>query len=234
MSAAAVPAVAPPAPTHAEVVAMILKQQQEHFDKNDHAERLALAKRKSESGQPWNNPLFGMEFDNPSIEYTLEELKSLVPLERDRLNYAWTSTKESTKSDKNGKVTHGGLAKNKHGLLSMGRAHGRLKPHMNQHQQAVKSASLRIFRELFQSRAELLQATAAEQKIEYLGIPDAMLPKLGKIAAQLAIKEVRAASKQTARKANSVQQHSRKVNAGLLGISTSQKSYVNRGGQYGA
>ena len=221
----ALPTVAAPAPTKEEVVAQILKQQEAAFDRADLAERLQKAKRLSTCGHIGNNPLFGMEFDNPSIERTLEEMKALIPLERDRLNYNWENKDNGT---------HGVLAKNKHGLLSVGKQHGRLKPHMNLRQQAIKSASLRIFRELFQSRAELLQATAAAQKIEYLGIPDAMLPKLGKIAAQLAIKEVKAARKLKALRARRVQQHSRKVNAGLLTILTSQKSYINRGGQYGA
>jgi hypothetical protein len=214
-----------PAPTKGEVVAMILKQQHEQFVKSDYAERLALAKRLSKNGQPWNNPLHFLQFDNPSIEYSLEELKSLTPpLDRDRLNYEWLNK---------AKGTAGTLAFNEHGLLSIGKGSGRRKPHMNKHQQSIKSASLRIFRELFTSRAELLQATAAEQKIEYLGIPDAMLPKLGQMAAQLAMKEVKQARRLRSRKARRVQQHSRKVNAGLLTISTSQKTYVNRGGEYG-
>ena len=219
------PAVQQPAPTKAEVVATILKQQFESFDRSDHAERLAIAKRKSTCGNPGNNPLFGMEFSNPSIEHALAELKLLVPRDRDQMNYDWVNE---------GKGTHGVLALNKHGLLSVGRNKGRLKPHMNLRQQAIKSASLRIFRELFTSRAELLQATAKAENIEYLGIPDAVLPKLGKIAAQLGIKEVGGARKLKALRKRRVQQHSRKVNAGLLTTSTSQKSYVNRRGEYGA
>src|SRR5208282_6301256 len=202
MSEELLPAVAPLAPTKAEVVAQILKQQEASFDRADHAERLKRGIRK------------GILLNDPSIEYSLEELKSLVPLERDRMNYSV-------------------LAKNKHGLLSIGRPHGRLHPHMNKHQQAVKSASLRIFRELFQSRSELLQAAAAGQKIEYLGIPDAMLPKLGKLAAQLGIKAVkqRVRSRRDVRKR--MQKASRKVNAGLL-AGNQAHNFIMKGNQYGA
>jgi hypothetical protein len=201
-----------PAPTKAEVVATILKQQFESFDRADYEQRMKHGIRK------------GILVDNPSIEYSLAELKVLVPLERDRLNYEW---------ENKDKGTHGKLALNKHGLLSIGHPKGRLKPHMNKRQQAIKSASLRIFRKLFTERADLLQASAKEQKIEYLGIPDAMLPELGKIAAQLAIKEVKEARRMTRNNRRRRQQHSRKVNAGLLTISTAETRYVNRKGEYG-
>jgi hypothetical protein len=206
------PAVESPAPTKAEVVAMILKQQEESFLRADHDERLKIALQRKKTGR--YPELLGLKFDNPSIEYSLDELKVLVPLERDRMKYIK-------------------LAMNKHGLLSVGKPHGRLKPRMNKHQQAIKSASLHIFRSLFQSRSELLQATAANEKIEYLGIPDAMLPKLGAIAAQLAMKEVKAKrrSKRDVRKR--MQQASRKVNYGLL-AGNQAHNFIMKGNQYGA
>jgi hypothetical protein len=200
-----------PTPTKAEVVAQILKQQFEQFDKADHAQRLQRGIRK------------GILADNPSIEYSLAELKVLVPLERDRLNYDWVNKD---------KGTHGVLALNKHGLLSIGKPKGKIKPHMNLHQQAVKSVSLRIFRELFTSRAEMLQATAKAEKLEYLGIPDAMLPKLGKMAAQLAIKEVKAQRRGKRSIRNRMQKASRKVNAGLL-AGNQVRNFIMKGSQYG-
>jgi hypothetical protein len=216
------PAVESPAPTKAEVVAMILKQQEESFLRADHDERLKIALQRKKTGR--YPELLGLKFDNPSIEYSLDELKVLVPLERDRMNYNW---------ENKDKGTHGVLAKNKHGLLSIGKQRGRLKQRMNKHQQGIKSASLRIFRELFTKRAELLQATAATEKIEYLGIPDAMLPKLGAVAAQLAMKEVKAKrrSKRDVRKR--MQQASRKVNYGLL-AGNQAHNFIMKGNQYGA
>jgi hypothetical protein len=209
-------------PTKQEMVAVILKKQEEDFDRRDHAERLAALKRISENGQPWNNPLFGA-FD-PSVEYTLAELKAMVPLERDRLNYEWKNED---------KGTQGVFAKNKYGLYSIPKGHGRIKPHMNLRRQAVKAAALRIFETLFAEAAQRLEATCKEEKIEYLGIPDAMIPELGEKAARIAIREVAAQRKATARSKRRRQEFSRRVNAGLITISASEKRYVNQGGQYG-
>jgi hypothetical protein len=213
--------------TREQAVAAILARQLSSFDESDHAERLAIAKRKSTCGHAGNNPLFGMVFDNPSITYTLEELKAMVPLERDRLNYDWKRAEDDPKK------TCGKLAKNMYGLLAIPRPKGSRKPHMNKHQQAIKSESLRIFRRLFAEAAEKLQAVCKGENIEYLGVPDASIPALGAKAAKLALQAVADKRRAKARRARRRQDHSRRVNAGLITISTSEKRYVNRGGQFG-
>jgi hypothetical protein len=209
-------------PTREEAVAAIAKAQQNDFDRRDREERIAILRRKSDCGHAGNNPLFRLF--NPSIEYTLDELKTLVPLERDRWNYDWVNEKKGTR---------GAFALNRHGLFSIAKPRGRRHPHMSKIQQAIRSASLRIFRELFAARAEHLKATCEEQNIEYIGMPDAALPEIGQLASRLAMQEVMSKRRLKARKARRRQQHSRKVNAGLLTVSTSDKNYVNKGGEYG-
>lgn len=213
-----------PEMTREQVIKLIRENQQKDYDRNDHAERLRLCVRKSKSGQPWNNPLHGMDFENPSIVYTLDELRAFMPLERDRLSYSFEASKEGG--------TTGVLATNKHGLFSIGRPHGRRKPHMNLHQQAVKSESLRVFRNLLAERSAAIEAECKEQGIEYIGIPDALLGEIGKQAARIAIRNLKAKYGAYRFKANRVQQHSRFVNAGLLTIATSQRRFIRAGGQY--
>ena len=191
------------------VVKLIIENQLKDFDKHDHAERLKIAKRKGAAG----NPLF-IVFNNTSIEFTLDELKVLVPLERDRMNYLK-------------------LAKNLHGLLSIPKQKGRRNHHMSQRHQALKSESLRVFRSLLETHVDKFKAVCVEKGLEYTGIPDSAIPEVGKQAARIAIRNVNEAQFRKRTKARRRQEHSRKVNAGLLSISTSEKNYVNRGGQYG-
>jgi hypothetical protein len=61
-----------------------------------------------------------------------------------------------------------------------------------------------------------------------------MIPELGAKAARIAIREVTAQRKAWSKAKRRRQEHSRKVNAGLLGTSTSEINYVNRKGEYGA
>lgn len=207
------PEISPLRMTKAEAVAKILKQQNESFDAADKAERLEVGKRLAKNGRPWNNPLYGL-FEDPSIEYTMEELKVLVPLDRDRLVYKTFS-------------------KNVHGLLSIGKQKGRRRKRLTKHQQAIKSESLRFFKSLIETRAHELQAVCKNEGIEYLGIPDAMIPEVGALAAKLGMLAVTNRRRQKARKARRRQQFSRKVNAGTITKSTSEKRYVNRGGEFG-
>ena len=221
------PQAAPQQPqmTRSQLGAFIRTKQQEDFDRNDKAERLAIAKRKSTCGHAGNNPLFGKVFDDPSIEWTLEELKALVPLDHDRLNYEWKNEK---------KGTEGVFATNRHGLFSIPKPKGRRKPHMTKKAQDIKSASIRIFRKLFEQAGEKLKAMCKTENLEYIGVPDDSLPKLGASAARIAVREVVASSNASRRKVRRRQQFSRKVNAGLITISASEKNYINKGGQFGA
>jgi hypothetical protein len=210
--------------TMENAVAIIRKNQEKDFDRHDLAERLKIAQRRSKCGHAGNNPLFGMVFDNPSIEYSLDELKALVPLERDRLNYNWVNEK---------KETSGCLAVNRHGLYSVPKGHGRRKPHMNLRQQAIKSEALRLFKQLMEQAAETLKATCKTEEIEYLGVPESTMQELAQKATRLALRNVMGRRKAKSRADRRRKEHSRKVNAGLLTISTSETRYVNRGGAYG-
>jgi hypothetical protein len=151
--------------------------------------------------------------EDPSYVPTIEELTAAVPLKRDRLTY---------------KV----FAKNTHGLLSIPKQRGRRKPHMTKHQQAIKSASLRHFKHLMEEKAERLLAVCAKEGFEYLGVPESAIPEIGKQAAILGMREVNEQRRAKNRKARRRQQFSRGVNTGLT--ATSEKRYVNQGGQFGS
>lgn len=221
--AAAEPQPQPHAPTHEDAVAIVRKNQEKDFDRREHTQRLTILIRKSDCGHAGNNPLFGAY--NPSLEYSLAELRTLTHIEN-RLNYSFEPTKPGG--------TGGVLAENKYGLYSVPKAPttARKKPHMNHRQQAIKSAAIRIFRKLVEERGTSLRATCKEQEIEYLGLPDAMIPKLGEQATRIAIREITAQRKAYSRNNRRRQEHSRKVNAGLLSVATSETNYVNRRGQF--
>lgn len=212
-------------PTHEEIVALIRLNQQRDFDRHDHAERLLKAQRKSKCGHAGNNPLFGMTFDDPSIEFSLDELKALIPLDRDRLDYGWVNED---------KGTHGVFAENRHGLFSIPKP-GRVRRnmHMTKKQQHVKSLSLVIFRQLFEKQSREFEATCKEQNIKYIGLPEEALTELGAKAAQLALAEFKATKKNATRRLRRAQQFQRAVQAGTL-TRISEKRYINRGGQFGA
>lgn len=191
---------APKPPTREEAIAKVVEQQLKNHNAADRNERLQKLMR---SGKY-----------NPSIEYTDEELKALVPLKRDRWNYIK-------------------LAKNSHGLLSFPKQHGRRKKHMTKRGQEIKSMSLQIFKGLFEERAERLKAVCKKENIEYIGVPDSAIPELGARAAKQAMQQVNEKRRRKAQKARRRQEHSRKVNAGIITVGTSEKRFVNSGGQYG-
>jgi len=191
------------------VVKLIIENQLKDFDRHDHAERLKIAKRKGAAG----NPLF-IVFNNPSIEFTLDELRALVPLDRDRMKYLK-------------------LAKNLHGLLSIPKQKGRRNHHMSQRHQALKCESLRVFRDVLEMHVKSFKGICAQNGQEYMGIPDDAIPEISKQAARIAIRNVNETRLRKRTKARRRQEHSRKVNAGLLTKATSETRYVNRGGEYG-
>jgi hypothetical protein len=189
------------------VVRLIVENQLKDYDRNDHAERMKIGRRKAVNGD-----MNFVLFNDPSIIFTLDELKVLVPLDRDRLHY--------TK-----------LAKNMHGLLSIPKQKGRRKHHMSQRHQALKSESIRVFAGLLETHVAKFKATFAGTGVEYSGIPDDVISVIGKQAARIAIRNVNEAQRRKHTKARRRQEHSRKVNAGLT--VTSAKRYINRGGPYG-
>jgi len=227
-------------------VRLIVENQLKDYDRNDHAERMKIGRRKAANGD-----LDFVLFNDPSIIFTLDELKVLVPLDRDRLNYGFskpfdklTAELESCTDSVRRRVlekqigrcsvekgTCGKLAKNHYGLLSIPKQKGRRNHHMSQHHQALKSESLRVFRSLLETHVAKFKATTADTSVEYSGIPDDVISVIGKQAARIAIRNVNERMFRKRRKARRRQEHSRKVNAGLP--VTSQKRYINRGGPYG-
>jgi hypothetical protein len=104
---------------------------------------------------------------------------------------------------------------------------------MNHRQQAIKSAAIRVFRKLVEATGASLRATCKEQEIEYLGLPDAMIPELGAKAMRIAVREVTASRKFYTSRKRRQQEFTRRTNAGLEQKSASAKRYINRGGQFG-
>jgi hypothetical protein len=209
-----------PQMTKEELAGRVIEMQLGALKDSDRNERILIGRRKAANG------CRGFEvFSNPSIELTLEELMVLIPLKRDALNYEW---------ENKAKGTHGVLAKNAQGFLAMGKAKGRRKPHMSGRKQEVKSESLHFFRSLFASHTEKLVAVCKEEKIEYLGMPDAVLPELRAKALRLAVRLVNAKRRLKRRQSRRRKDFSRRVNAGLITISTNESKFVNRGSQYGS
>jgi hypothetical protein len=185
----------------------LLSKQQAAFDERDRAERLALGKKMKVGG-------IAVCSDDPSVIYTLDELKALVPLERDRLRYIK-------------------LALNRFGLLSAGKQRGRMTPRMNQHQQGIKSASLSIFRTMFERSVAQMKSTCTAEGIEYIGMPESTIEAIGKKATLKAITLCKKNRRALKRAANRRQAFSRKVNYGLSPKPRNESAYVNKGAQYG-
>jgi hypothetical protein len=205
---------AKPQMTREQAVEYVLGHQIKSFEQNDIKQRIQIALRK------------GIITENPSIEYTLEELKALVPLPHDRWNYDWVNEEKGTR---------GVVAKNAHGLLAVPKQRGRRKKHMTKHQQDIKSTSLSIFKQLFAAKAERLKAVCKTEEIEYLGVPDSALPELGKQAAMQALTAVKDKAKRKRDKARRRQKYSRAVNAGIFGMNNpGERNFVEHGGQFGS
>ena len=75
-------------------VRLIVENQLKDYDRNDHAERMKIGRRKAANGD-----LDFVMFNNPSIIFTLDELKVLVPLDRDRLNYGFLNTADKLNAE---------------------------------------------------------------------------------------------------------------------------------------
>ncbi len=194
---------AKPQMTREQAVEYVLGHQIKSFEQNDIKQRIQIALRK------------GIIEANPSVEYTLEELKALVPQPQDRWNYIK-------------------IAKTSHGLLAVPKQRGRRKKHMTKHQQDIKSTSLSIFQQLFAAKAERLKAVCKKEEIDYLGVPDSAIPELGARAAKRALTVVKDKAKRKRDKARRRQKYSRAVNAGIFGNSRpGERNFIEHGGQYG-
>ena len=205
---------AKPQMTREQAIELVLGHQTKAFEQHDRNHRLQIALRK------------GIIEADPSVEYTLEELKALVPQPQDRWNYDWVNEEKGTR---------GVVAKNAHGLLAVPKQRGRRKKHMTKHQQDIKSTSLSIFKQLFAAKAERLKAVCKTEEIEYLGVPDSALPELGKQAAMQALTAVKDKAKRKRDKARRRQKYSRAVNAGIFGMNNpAERNFVEHGGQFGS
>lgn len=195
---------AKPQMTREQAIELVLGHQTKAFEQHDRNHRLQIALRK------------GIIEADPSVEYTLEELKALVPQPQDRWNYIK-------------------IAKTSQGLLAVPKQRGRRKKHMTKHQQDIKSTSLSIFKQLFAAKAERLKAVCKTEEIEYLGVPDSALPELGKQAAMQALTAVKDKAKRKRDKARRRQKYSRAVNAGIFGMNNpGERNFVEHGGQFGS
>jgi hypothetical protein len=194
---------AKPQMTREQAIELVLGHQTKAFEQHDRNHRLQIALRK------------GIIEADPSVEYTLEELKALVPQPQDRWNYIK-------------------IAKTSQGLLAVPKQRGRRKKHMTKHQQDIKSTSLSIFKQLFAAKAERLKAVCKTEEIDYLGVPDSAIPELGARAVKRALTVVKDKAKRKRDKARRRQKYSRAVNAGIFGNSRpGERNFVEHGGQYG-
>ena len=205
---------AKPQMTREQAIELVLGHQTKAFEQHDRNHRLQIALRK------------GIIEADPSVEYTLEELKALVPQPQDRWNYDWVNEEKGTR---------GVVAKNAHGLLAVPKQRGRRKKHMTKHQQDIKSTSLSIFKQLFAAKAERLKAVCKKEEIDYLGVPDSAIPELGARAAKRALTVVKDKAKRKRDKARRRQKYSRAVNAGIFGNSRpGERNFIEHGGQFGS
>ena len=203
---------------HGEIIKKIIAAQTHQFEQNDRQARLAKLKRSVRV--PTYNPETGNTrmalttfVDDPSWKPSNEELRALVPLPQDSYNYIK-------------------LATNRHGLYAFPKQKGRRKPHMNQRNQEVRSASLVIFKGLFAKEDNLMRQGAQLAGLPYAGVPEESIDKLGTKSVQLAARQVLRSRRATRRRKNRMQQASRKVNVGIL-AGNQVNSYINHGGVYG-
>lgn len=201
----------------------------------DRAIRLAKARRgyrvelKHEDGRPY----FLKCVLGPSVEPTDEELRAMVPLPQDRYTFTTTINKDNRRVPfEIAKEVAPRVALSAHGLLSYGKGHGRVKPHMSKRKMAVHNASLRIYKNLFAEAAKAAEVQAKKDGKPYVGIPEADLAKLGKRALRYGAREVFRSIKAAARYARRVQTASRKVQFGTL-AGNQVNGVINAGGQYG-
>jgi hypothetical protein len=215
----------PPQPTREEVIATIRAGQEKKLAEADRAIRLAKARRgyrvelTHEDGRPYTE----VYVLHPSVEPTDEELRAMVPLPQDRMNFAWENKTKGTK---------GTVALNAHGLISSGRPTGPRKPHMSKRKMAVHNASLRIYKTLFAEAARAAEVQAKKDNKPYVGIPEEDLKKLGFKALRLGAREVFRSIKAAQRYNRRVKDASRRVNAGLL-AGNQVNGVIRRGGQFG-
>lgn len=211
--------------TREEVVGKIREGQLQQMASADRERRLKIARRgyrvnlTHDDGRPYTSVVqLG-----PSVIPTDEELRAMVPMPEDRLNYTWANPK---------KGTAGVVAENKYGLISVGRPHGRKKPHMSKRKQLVHGASLRIYKKLFAEAVKVAEAAAAKDGKPYAGVPEDYVQTLAAKSLRLGAREVYRSYKAQKRHERRIQQASRSVNNGLL-PGNQVTGYINRGGEYG-
>jgi hypothetical protein len=159
----------------------------------------------------------------PEDEKDADKVKSVIGtivLEGDRMRYA---------VDKDGLPR---MATSRFGFLSFPKPKGRKKRHLTKTEQAIKSASLRIFRRLFEECAIHMERELTAKGEQYFGLPEDMLRQLGARAARLGALEVATHNRVARRHVQRQQKLSRGINRGLIAGNTAAH-HVHSGGQYG-
>jgi hypothetical protein len=131
---------------------------------------------------------------------TVGQLRQLVPLPGDTMRYALDKNKQPR------------LALDKNGDLSFPRVTGRHHPHMSKIQQAIKSASLAIFRKLFTEHAKTLVHAAVDNGTVCNGVPVDDFPAIAARATVMATRQVKSERFLRATKRRNVQMESRRIN----------------------
>lgn len=163
---------------------------------------------------------------DPSKDLTDDELRALIPLEGDTIKYA----KYPEGHPKAGQPR---MAFDSHGFIALPKAHGRRKKHMTKRDQAIKSAYLRISKDLFTVVAGK-KITEAEAKGEkFVGLNEEEMRKIAAKATRLAMVEVLKTRKFQKTVTNRMQDLSRSINAGILPGNTDARNYAHGGSQYG-
>lgn len=163
---------------------------------------------------------------DPSVELKPEELRALVPLEGDTMRYAVYPEGHPQAGEPR-------LALDSHGMISYPKPHGRKKKHMTKRDQAIKSAYLRISKDLFTIEAGKRVVAAQAEGTEFVGLSQDEMTAIAAKAARLATIEVLKVRKFQRTVRNRIEQLSRGVNAGLLPGGLNARTFAYGGGQYG-
>lgn len=105
------------------------------------------------------------------------------------------------------------FALNRHGLYSMPRPKGKIKHHWSKRQLQLKDMALMLFRDLFMAYEKQLRV---EQGAAYEGVPNAIVQKLGELAARQASRAVLRNYRLGRKGQRTRQKTARRINFGLL------------------
>jgi hypothetical protein len=163
---------------------------------------------------------------DPSIELSPEELRALIPLEGDTMRYA-----VYPKGHPQAGEPRLALRFTRDDFIP--KPHGRKNKHMSKRNQAIKSAYLRISKDLFTIAAGKKIKAAEADGTEFVGLSQDDMTKIAAKAARLGTIEVIKTRRFQRNVRNRVQQLSRGINAGLLPGGVNARNFAYSGGQFG-